>query len=57
MLMAHFEQIPCISVFKDFNVLSEPASFLLINLSNQYQINDMLFVGDNIYLNSFCVLF
>lgn len=28
---------------------------LLINLSSQGQIDDMLFAGDNIYLNSFCL--
>ena len=50
----NFKQIPLISVFKGCNVVSELACFLLINLSSQGQIDDMLFAGDNIYLNSFC---
>ena len=51
----NFKQIPLISVFKGCNVVSELACFLLINLSSQGQIDDMLFAGDNIYLNSFCL--
>jgi len=50
----NFKQIPLVSVFKDCNVVSELACFLLINLSSQSQIDDMLFAEDNIYLNSFC---
>ena len=50
----NFKQIPLVSVFKGCNVVSELACFLLINLSSQSQIDDMLFAGDNIYLNSFC---
>ena len=51
----NFRQVPLISVFKGCNVVSELACFLLINLSSQGQIDDMLFAGDNIYLNSFCL--
>lgn len=52
MLVMHFEHIPWISVFIDFSVISDS------ELSNQDQIDDMLFVGDDyMYRNSFCVLF
>ena len=50
----NFKQMPLVSVFKGCDVVSGLAYFLLINLSSQSQIDDILFAGDNIYLNSFC---
>ena len=50
----NFKQMPLISVFKGCDVVSGLAYFLLINLSSQSQIDDILFAGDDTYLNSFC---